>query len=93
MKVVIAADSFKGSCSAENVAKAMAAGVREVFPQAETVCLPVADGGEGTTDALLAALGGQRVQGGAGGAGAPPRPAGTAHHRRLWAAAGRHGRH
>ena len=62
MKVVIAADSFKGSCSAGNVAKAMAAGVREVFPQAETVCLPVADGGEGTTDALLAALGGQRVQ-------------------------------
>ena len=39
MKVVIAADSFKGSCSAGNVAKAMAAGVREVFPQAETVCL------------------------------------------------------
>ena len=61
MKIVIATDSFKGSCSAPDAARAMAAGVRQVFPQAETVCLPVADGGEGTTDALLTALGGQRV--------------------------------
>lgn len=59
MKVVIAPDSFKGSLSAEAAARRMAAGVRRVWPQAEIVLLPLADGGEGTAQAMVAATGGQ----------------------------------
>ena len=44
MKVVIAPDSFKESLSAAEVAAAIAAGLREVWPQAELVCRPMADG-------------------------------------------------
>lgn len=60
MKVVIAPDSFKGSLSAPAVAHAMAAGVRRVFPEAEIVLKPMADGGEGTLDIILSAAGGKR---------------------------------
>jgi glycerate kinase len=59
MKVVIAPDSFKESLSAAEVASAIAAGLREVWPQAELVCRPMADGGEGTLTALIAATGGE----------------------------------
>lgn len=59
MKVVIAPDSFKESLSAAEVAAAIAAGLREVWPQAELVCRPMADGGEGTLAALIAATGGE----------------------------------
>ena len=59
MKIVIAPDSFKGSLSAEAAALAMAAGVREVLPEAEIVLKPMADGGEGTVQTLVAALGGE----------------------------------
>jgi glycerate kinase len=59
MKVVIAPDSFKESLSAAEVAAAIAAGLREVWPQAELVCRPMADGGEGTLTALIAATGGE----------------------------------
>ncbi|WP_264843281.1 glycerate kinase [Caldinitratiruptor microaerophilus] len=62
MRVVIAPDSFKGSLSAIAAAEAMAAGVRRVFPEAETVLTPLADGGEGTVDAILAATGGERIR-------------------------------
>ena len=55
-KVVIAVDSFKGSLSSRQVAEAAAAAVREVFPACETVCLDVADGGEGTLEALCGIL-------------------------------------
>lgn len=55
MKVVFAPDSFKGSLSAPDAARAMAEGWRRVFPAAEIVSLPVADGGEGTLEALLTA--------------------------------------
>jgi glycerate kinase len=58
MKVVLAPDSFKESMSASAAAAAMARGVRRVLPDAECVEVPMADGGEGTTDALVAALGG-----------------------------------
>ena len=51
-KVIIASDSFKGSLSSLQVARAAAEAVREVFPDCETVCLEVADGGEGTSGAL-----------------------------------------
>ncbi|CAD5377908.1 glycerate kinase II [Pseudomonas sp. OF001] len=59
MKVVIAPDSFKESLSAAEVAAAIAAGLREVWPQAELLCRPMADGGEGTVVALVAATGGE----------------------------------
>lgn len=60
MKVLIAMDSFKGSCSAPEAAQAVARGVQRVFPQAETVLLPVADGGEGTVDAMVNVLQGEK---------------------------------
>ena len=55
---MVAPDSFKGTLSAAEVAAAVAAGLRD--GGAEAVELPVGDGGEGTMDALLAALGGER---------------------------------
>lgn len=60
MKIVIATDSFKESLAARDVANAIAAGVRDVLPKAEVICLPMADGGEGTLDAVLQATGGER---------------------------------
>ncbi len=60
MKIVIAPDSFKESLDAAAVAAAIAAGWRAVWPQAELLCLPMADGGEGTLDAVLAARAGER---------------------------------
>lgn len=51
-KVVVASDSFKGCLSSNQVAKAVEAGVHDVFPDAEVVSLPVADGGEGTLAAI-----------------------------------------
>lgn len=58
MKVVIAPDSFKESLDAEQVAEAIARGLRSVISGVETCCIPVADGGEGTTEALVAATSG-----------------------------------
>ncbi len=59
MKIVIAPDSFKESLSAIEVARAMAAGVREAAPEAEIDLCPMADGGEGTVEAMVAATGGE----------------------------------
>ena len=61
MKVIISPDSFKGSMTARAAAAAMAAGVRRVWPDAEVILLPLADGGEGTAEALTSATGGRRV--------------------------------
>ncbi len=61
MKILLAPDSFKGSLSAAEAAKAMAAGIRRAAPQTLCVRLPLADGGEGTLDALVTATGGRRV--------------------------------
>ena len=58
MKVVVAPNSFKGTLTATQAAHAIARGVREVFPDAEIVEVPVADGGEGTAEALVSANGG-----------------------------------
>lgn len=57
-KVVIASDSFKGCLSSQEVAAAASEAVRCVFPSCEIRCLTMADGGEGTAEALGAALGG-----------------------------------
>ncbi|WP_139773022.1 glycerate kinase, partial [Salmonella enterica] len=61
MKIVIAPDSFKESLSADKCCQAIKAGFSTVFPDARYVCLPIADGGEGTVDAMVAATGGKRV--------------------------------
>lgn len=61
MKIVLAPDSFKESMTAVEAAAAMARGVRRALPAAECVEVPLADGGEGTTAALVAALGGRLV--------------------------------
>ena len=58
MKVVVAPNSFKGSLSASQAAAAIARGVREAMPDATVVEVPVADGGEGTAEALVTAKGG-----------------------------------
>ena len=56
MKVVAAPNAFKGSLTASMAAAAMALGVRDAFPDAEVVEVPVADGGDGTVEALVSAL-------------------------------------
>jgi glycerate 2-kinase len=61
MKVVIAPDSFKESLSALQVASIIEAGLREALPDAQVVKVPVADGGEGTVQAMIDATGGRRV--------------------------------
>ena len=58
MKVVVAPNSFKGTLTATQAAHAIANGVREAFSDAEIVEVPVADGGEGTAEALVTANGG-----------------------------------
>jgi glycerate kinase len=59
MKIVIAPDSLKESLSAAEAARAIERGVLAACPSAETVRVPVADGGEGTTEALVKATGGE----------------------------------
>jgi len=59
MKILIAPDSFKDSLSAEKVADAIAAGLADVMPHAQLVKCPMADGGEGTVEAIVAAGNGQ----------------------------------
>lgn len=61
MKIVIAPDKYKESLSAPEVAGCIRDGFHAVFPDADIVLLPVADGGEGTVDALVAATGGSLV--------------------------------
>lgn len=58
MKIVIAMDSFKGSLSSTEAGKAAATGLLRAFPEAEIKVFPVADGGEGTVDALVSGLNG-----------------------------------
>lgn len=62
MKIVIAPDSFKESLSALEVATEIEAGFREVFPDAVCIKIPMADGGEGTVAAMVAATGGNLVE-------------------------------
>ena len=59
MKAVIAIDSLKGSLSSLDGGNAIAQGIRRVYPQAKVVVKPLADGGEGTVDALVQGMGGE----------------------------------
>lgn len=61
MKIVIAPQSFKGSLSAQEVAQAIAKGIKRVVADAETIMVPMADGGEGTVEALTYGSHGQIV--------------------------------
>lgn len=58
---VVAPDSFKESMTAEQACQAMRRGIQNVCPDAVCISVPMADGGEGTVDALIAAQGGQKV--------------------------------
>ncbi len=62
LRVVIAPDSFKGSLAAHDVAAAIARGVKRALPDAVIALRPMADGGEGTLDAVLAAVAGRGVR-------------------------------
>lgn len=62
MKIVLAPDSFKESMTATEAVAAMRAGVHEVIPDAECVGVPMADGGEGTVDAVVDALHGRHIE-------------------------------
>jgi glycerate kinase len=62
VKIVLAPDSFKESMTATEAVAAMRAGVQAVLPDAECVGVPMADGGEGTVDAVVDALYGQRIE-------------------------------
>ena len=59
MKIVVAVDSFKGSMRSDEVGDVIADGLRESLGDAEVVVIPVADGGEGTTEAVVRATGGE----------------------------------
>jgi glycerate kinase len=59
MKIIIAPDSFKESLSAPEVAAAIARGIKRAAPDAHIICIPMADGGEGTVSAVLAATQGE----------------------------------
>ena len=57
MKIITAFDSFKGCMSAQEACHAAASGLQERYPDAEVVCLPMSDGGEGMVDCIAEALG------------------------------------
>jgi glycerate kinase len=61
MRIVIAPDSFKGVMSAAEVCEVAAEAITEALPGAEAVKIPMADGGEGTLDAMLSSIGGKKV--------------------------------
>ncbi len=58
MKIVFASDSFKGSLSSERINLLLEEAAKKVFPGCKTVGIPIADGGEGTVDAMVMAVGG-----------------------------------
>ena len=60
-KILLIPDSFKGTMSSLEICSIMEAGIHRHYPEAEVVSIPVADGGEGSVDAFLQALGGEKV--------------------------------
>ena len=60
-KYILIPDSFKGSLSSAEICAIIAREICRLEPEAAVCSLPVADGGEGTVDAFLAAIGGQRI--------------------------------
>ncbi len=62
MNIVVAMDSFKGSLSSIEAGQAVRAGITQADPSAQVTVRPLADGGEGTVEALISGMGGQRQQ-------------------------------
>lgn len=62
MKTLIAIDSFKGSTSSTDGSKAIGLGITDVYPNAEIIMLPLADGGEGTVEALVQSTQGKFIK-------------------------------
>lgn len=60
-KIVLIPDSFKGTMSSEEICSIMAEQITRLLPESEVVQIPVADGGEGTVDAFITAVGGRRI--------------------------------
>ncbi|MDP3431475.1 MAG: glycerate kinase, partial [Bacteroidota bacterium] len=62
MHIVVAPDSFKECLTATQVSLAISEGIKRIVPEADIICIPVADGGEGTVEALITATGGKIIQ-------------------------------
>ncbi|GKX27888.1 glycerate kinase [Vallitalea longa] len=60
-KIVIASDSFKGTIDSIDVCNIVEKGIKNIRPEIDTVTIPIADGGEGTVDAFLNAIGGKKI--------------------------------
>lgn len=61
-KIILVPDSFKGTMSSMQICDIMREGILRHYPSAQVIAIPVADGGEGSTDAFLAAMGGEKVR-------------------------------
>lgn len=60
-KIILAPDSFKGTMSAKRVCEIMGKSIRKRYPACEIIQIPVADGGEGSVECFLGAVGGERI--------------------------------
>ena len=60
MRILVCPDKFKGSLPAHLVARAMSDGIQDADPRYQVDAAPMADGGDGTVDAFLAAMGGKK---------------------------------
>ena len=60
MKIVVAMDSFKGSLGSIEAGKAVAEGIRRADGETDVIVRPLADGGEGTVEALVSGMGGKK---------------------------------
>ena len=61
MKIIVALDSFKGSLTSMEAGNSVKRGILQVLPEAQVIVRPLADGGEGTTEAIVEGLGGSYV--------------------------------
>jgi len=61
-KIIVVPDSFKGSISSAKFCEISKAAIGEIFPDAKVITIPIADGGEGTVDAFISAVGGKKVK-------------------------------
>ena len=62
MKLLFASDSFKGTLSSQQIIRLLKASAEKIFPGCETVGVPIADGGEGTVEAVITVTGGKYRQ-------------------------------
>ncbi|MCY6485328.1 glycerate kinase [Clostridium aestuarii] len=61
-KIIISPDSFKGTMSSIEVSGIIEQGIKNIFPEIQVIKIPIADGGEGTVDAFLTAIGGEKIR-------------------------------